>query len=146
MYNLCQELFLQFLSVRAAPWKDYDILGVIYLFLFIREQVGLWLEERGLCRGQCLCSLGRLTHLSAAGVCFMGSPTAPLLCSTRTSPRVLEPAHHSAARKQGGGVWQQIKGNTNYGKNVAVHRDKWRINDKMHTKSKLFPPRNTWRK
>lgn len=46
VYNLCQELFLQFLSVRAAPWKDYDTLGAIYLFLFIGEQVGPWLEER----------------------------------------------------------------------------------------------------
>lgn len=140
LYNLCQELFLQFLSVRAAPWKDYNTLGAIYLFLLIGEQVGPWLEEQGLCRGQCLCSLGRLTHLSAAGVCFMCfSPTAPLPCSTRTSPHVLEPAHHSAACKQGGGVWQQIKVNTNYGKNVAVHSYKWRINGKMHTKSKLFP-------
>lgn len=45
VYNLCQELFPQFLSVRAAPWKDCDTLGAIYLFLFIREHAGPWLEE-----------------------------------------------------------------------------------------------------
>lgn len=139
VYNLCQELFLQFLSVRAAPWKDYSTLGAIYLFLFTRESrlVPGWKNK--VCARGSVCSPGRLTHLSAAGVCFMGSPTASLLCSSRTSLRVLEPAHHSAACKQGGGVWQQIKGNTNYGKNLAPHSDKWRINGKMHINPNCFP-------
>lgn len=72
---------------------------------------------------------------------FYGVPhsTPVLLCSTKTSLCVLEPAHPSAACKQSGGVWQQIKVNTTYGRNLAAHSAEGRINGKMHTESKLFP-------
>lgn len=65
--------------------------------------------------------------------------TPVLLCSTKTSLHVLEPAHHNASSKQSGSIWQRIEVNTNYGKNLAAHSAEGRINGKMHVESKLFP-------
>lgn len=85
-------------------------------------------------------------------ICFMGSPTAPLLCSQRL-PRLLpsslhgiQPTRHGAAWKQSGSGWQN-KVDRNYSHNLEVDSDNWRIDGKMHRKSKLsVSPRKTWRK
>lgn len=122
VYNLCQELFLQFLSIRATSWIDYNTLGAIFFLfvwvgVFFSLFVGLFccvlfvvfVYKRSLVRRTrsvqgAVSVLARQTDTSVSCctsvVCFMGSPTALLLCSTKTSPRVLEPA----ACKQSGGV------------------------------------------